>query len=119
RQRAVEIPQEQGKVLVRAAATCRVRPRGEAPRTRRAHRNPDLLERAPVIRSALVAEEPAAVGLLEREIHLEPAPVRAARIGPAALVGGYAQPGREIGRVFRLPPRAMRATVPAPFELME
>src|SRR6476620_2610415 len=104
---------------VRAAVARRVRPGGKAPCARRAYTNPDLLERAPVIRRALVAEEPAAVRLLEREVHLEAAPVRAAGIGPAALVVVDAIPGPQVRRVRRVPPRAVRAVPPAPDELPE
>src|SRR5512133_3934779 len=107
------------KALVRAAVTRCVRPRRKAPRARRAHRDPDLLERAPVIRRALVTEEPAAVRLLEREVHLEAAPVRAAGIGPAALVAVNAEQGLVIRGVRRVPPRAVRAVPPAPNELPE
>src|SRR5262249_26971539 len=103
-----------GKTLVQAAVTCRVRPRRIAAGVRGAHRDPDLLECAPVIRGSLVAEEPAAVGLLEREVHLEPAPVRAAGIGPAALVPVDAQPVPEARRVLRVPPRLVCAVLPAP-----
>src|SRR6476661_6147228 len=107
------------KELVRAAVTRRVRPGGKAPRARRAYPDPDLLERAPVIRRALVAKEPAAVRLLEREVHLEAAPVRAAGIGPAALVVVDAVPGPHVRWVRRLPPRAVCAVPPAPDELPE
>src|SRR5215471_6107970 len=80
-----------------------------------ANRRPDLLERAPVIRRALVAEEPAAVGLLEPDVHLEPAVVGSARIRPTALVAVDAEPVAEIWRVRRPQPRPMGAVPPAPF----
>ena len=111
--------QEQGKALVQTAVTRRARPRRVAAYARCAHRDPDLLERAPVIRRALVAEEPAAVGALEREIHLEAAPVRAARIGPAALVAVDAEPAPKRGRVLRTPPRPVRAVSPVAGDLPE
>src|SRR5689334_17428486 len=109
----------QEKTLVHAAATRRVRPRRKPPRACGAYRDPYLLECAPVVRRALVGEEPAPVGLLEREIHLEPAPVRAAGIGPAALVTVNAEPGLKIGRVGGLPPRVVRAMPPTPFDPMQ
>src|SRR3954470_12297387 len=105
-----------GKTLVHAAITSSVRPRREPAGPRCAHRDPDLLERAPVIRRAFVAKEPAAVRLLEREVHLEPAPVGAAGIGPAALVLVDAQPGPEIRWVARAPPRSVCDVPPAPLE---
>src|SRR4029077_12594739 len=92
---------ERKNALVRAAVACGIRPRGEAAGVRGAHGDPDLLERAPVIRRALVAEEPAAVGALERVIHLEAAPVRAAGIRPASFVAVDAHPVPELGRVVR------------------
>jgi len=107
------------KALVRAAVTRRVRPWRKTPCARRAHADPDLLERAPVIRRALVVEEPAAVRLLEREVHLEAAPVRAPGIGPAALVVVDAIPGPQVRRVRRVPPSAVRAVPPAPDKLPE
>src|SRR5438034_3088767 len=111
--------QEQGKALVQTAVTRRARPRRVAAYARCAHRDPDLLERAPVIRRALVAEEPAAVGALEREIHLEAAPVRAARIGPAALVAVDAEPAPKRGWVIRTPPGPVRAVPPVAGDLPE
>jgi hypothetical protein len=108
------MPDQQVKALVQTAVTCRARPRRIAPGVRGAHRDPDLLEWAPVIRRSLVAEEPAAVPLLEGEIHLEPAPVRAPGIGPAALVMVDAEPASEVGWMLGVPPRAMRAVLPAP-----
>src|SRR6476646_11052133 len=107
------------KELVRAAVTRCARPGGKAPRARRAYPDPDLLERAPVIRRALVVEKPAAVRLLEREVHLEAAPVRAPGIGPAALVVVDAIPGPQVRRVRRVPPSAVRAVPPAPDKLPE
>jgi hypothetical protein len=63
-----------------------------------------------------VAEEPAAVGRLEREVHLEPSPVRAARVGPASLVAVDAEPAAEPRRMLRMPPRPVRAVPPVPCE---
>src|SRR2546421_8349804 len=83
--------------LSQAAVMRRVRPRREAARAGGAHRNPDLLERAPVIRRPLVPQEPAAVRRLEGEIHLQAAPVRPAGIPPASLVVVDAEPPREMG----------------------
>jgi hypothetical protein len=105
--------------LHQAAVARGIRPRREAARVRGAHRDPDLLERAPVIRRPSVTEEPAAVRLLEREIHLEPAPVRTSRVAPTSLVAVDAEPTPEIGRMRRTPPRLVGAMPPAPFELME
>src|SRR5256885_1781355 len=65
--------------LQHAAVLRRVRPRREAATARGTDRDPDLLEWAPVVGGALVLQQPAAVRLLETEIHLEAAPVRAAR----------------------------------------
>src|SRR5690348_12611209 len=79
--------------LVDAAETRGVRPGREAARVRCPDGGPDLLERAPVIRRPFVPQQPAAVGGLEAEIHLQPAPVRAGRIRPAALVVVDAHPG--------------------------
>src|SRR5262249_54804897 len=110
---------ERKRVLVRAAIACGIRPRREATGVRGTHRNPDLLERAPVIGCALVAEEPAAVGALEGVIHLEAAPVRAAGIRPAALVAVDAHPVPELGWVVREPPGGVRTALPAPRELPE
>src|SRR5437763_3865752 len=103
-----------GKRLVHAAVTSSARPRREAAGVRGAHRHPDLLERAPVVRRALVAQEPAAVRLLERDVHLQPAPVGAAGIGPSALVAVDAEPGPEIGWVVREPARSVCNVPPAP-----
>src|SRR5436190_4401533 len=113
------MPTSREKALVRAAVTRRVRPRRKATRACRAYRDPDLLERAPVIRRAFVTEQPATVGLLEREVHLQAAPVGATRIGPAALVVVDASPSPQVRWVRRVPPRAVRAVPPAPDDLPE
>src|SRR5215475_1552419 len=86
---------------------------------RGAHCDPDLLERAPVIRRSLVAEEPAPVLLLEGEIHLQAAPVRATRVAPAPLVAVDAEPVPQQGRVLRPPPGAVSSMLPAPGDLTE
>ena len=56
--------------------------------------DPDLLERRPVVRRALAAEQLAPVGALERDVHLQPAVVRRVRVVPGALVAVDAHPGR-------------------------
>src|SRR5881227_200904 len=111
-----KVRMSRGKRLVHAAVTSSARPRREAAGVRGAHRHPDLLERAPVVRRALVAEEPAAVRLLEREVHLQPSPVGAAGIGPAALVAVDAEPGPEIRWVVRAPPRSVCDVPPTPLQ---
>src|SRR5215467_4228525 len=113
------MPSEQGETLIQTAVTRRVRPRRVTAGVRGSHRDPDLLEWAPVIGRSLVVEEPGAVGLLEGEVHLEPAPVRAAGIGPAALVTVDAEPVREARRMVRVPPRLMRTVLPAPGDALE
>jgi hypothetical protein len=103
--------------LHHAAVPRRIRPRREAAATRCAHRDPDLLEGAPVVCRPLVAEEPASVVLLEREVHLEAAPVGAPGIGPASLVAMDAEPGAELGWVLRLPPGLVGPVLPSPGEV--
>src|SRR5579862_2456230 len=102
---------------VQAAITGRIRPRRETAGVRGTHGDPDLLERAPVVGGAQVTQQPAAVRLLEGEIHLEAAPVGAAGIHPASLVAVDAHPVPELGRVLRVPPRRVRSMSPAPCEV--
>lgn len=109
----------QGKALRQTAVTGRAQPRGKAAGMRCAHRDPDLLEGTPVIRRALVAEEPGAVPLLKPQVHLEAAPIRATRIGPASLVAMDAEPGAERRWMRRAQPRPVRHVLPAPFESPE
>src|SRR5437764_8837415 len=81
----------------------RVRPRPETPALARLLRRPDLLERGPVVGRSLQSIEPAPVSLLEREAHLEPAPVRRAGVAPASLVAVDAEPVAQVRRAKRAP----------------
>jgi hypothetical protein len=65
-----------------------------------------------VVGRALVPEQPAAVGLLEAEIHLEAAPVWAARIRPAPLVVVDAEPRVEPRWMVRPPPHRVLSLPP-------
>src|SRR5262245_24508377 len=88
--------------LEQAADAARVRPRIEAAAgAERPLRDPHLLERRPVVRRALPAQEIRAVALLERQIHLQAAVVRTACIPPRALVALETAPRGGVGRVLR------------------
>src|SRR6476646_9549451 len=100
------------KLLEHAAVLRRVRPRREASTARGTDGDPDLLECAPVVGGALVSQQPAAVPLLEAEVHLEAAPVRAARVRPAPLVVVDAEPRVELRRMVRSPPGRVFALSP-------
>lgn len=107
------------KTLTHAAVIRGIRPRREAPSVRGTHGNPDLLERAPVVGGALVLEEPAPVRRLERKVHLEAAPVRAARVRPAPLIVMDAEPRVEPRRMVCPPPDRVLSPAPCVREVSE
>jgi hypothetical protein len=72
-----------------------------------------------MVRGALVPQEPAAIGGLEREIHLQATPVRAARVAPASLVAVNAEPGLEVRRMVGPPPGGVLPVPPFPRQLPE
>src|SRR5438477_13035968 len=109
--------EQEKKGLCHAAVARRVRPRREAAHAPGADGNPDLLERAPVVRRPLVAEEPASVGRLEGEVHLQAAPIGRAGIRPAPLVVMDADPSAQLGWMVRAPPGPVLPAMPAPREL--
>src|SRR4051812_36141379 len=96
-----------------AAVPRRVRPGIETPARGRLFRDPDLLERRPVVGRPLRPEQPAAVRGLEPVVHLQPAPEGCAGIGPAALEAVDAHERRVVRRVLRLPPRRAGKPLPA------
>src|SRR5690348_8625249 len=115
-----KVPICRTKLRLRHAAEMRsVRPRREAADAPGADRDPDLLERAPVVGGSLVLQEPAAVPGLEGVVHLQAAPVGAPGIGPAAFVVVDAKPAPQPGWMIRLPPRPVLAPLPRPRELLE
>src|SRR5436190_7345554 len=63
--------------------------------------DPDLLERRPVVGRPFRAQQPAAVALLEAEVHLEPAEVRASAVRPARLVPMDTKPRCQVRRAMR------------------
>src|SRR5205823_1294989 len=89
-----------------------VRPRPKPPAPQRFFRRPDLLERGPMVGSSLLAQEPPRVGVLEAEVHLEAAVVRAAGVRPAALVAMDTKECPEMRRVFRPPVDHVGAVLP-------
>src|SRR6266568_2420624 len=94
-----------------------VRPGPKTPASERILGRPDLLERRPVIRRALVEVEPRAVGALEAEVHLQAAVVRGTRIGPAPLVAVDAEPLPQMRRMLGPETRRVRAPEPEPDRL--
>ena len=109
----------QKTLLVHAAVVRSAWPGREAAQAPCAHRGPDLLEWAPVVRRPPVAGEPAAVGRLEGEVHLQAAVVGAVRIGPASLVAVDAGPSLQLGRVVGSPPGCMLTAAPQASEVRE
>src|SRR4051812_5291077 len=95
-----------------AAVPRRIRPGIETPALRRLFRHPDLLERRPVVGRALRPKERPAVGGLEADVHLQAAVVRAAAVGPAALVAVDAEELPEMRRSLRLPVGACGPPLP-------
>ena len=80
--------------LDQAAVAGGVRPRVEAaPAPVRALGDPHLLDRRPVVRCALAAQELGAVLALEADVHLQAAVVAVAGVRPPALARGCARSG--------------------------
>src|SRR5665647_2123629 len=100
------------KPLEQAAEPRGVRPGPETPARERFLRRPDLLERRPVVGRSLAGVEPAAVALLEAEVHLEPAVVRRAGVRPAGLVVVDAEELAQMGRVLGASVRLRRPLPP-------
>src|ERR1700681_4855807 len=94
------------------ARPCGVRPGPETPALEGFLRHPDLLQRRPVVGRPLQPVDPAPVPLLEGEVHLEPAPVRAADVVPGALVVVVAHPLAHMGRTLRAPVRSECSPLP-------
>src|SRR4029453_14645578 len=74
--------------------------------------DPHLLERRPVVGRTPRAQERPAVGRLELAVHLQPAVVRSARVGPGGLGAVDAEPLRLVRRGQRLELRAHGALSP-------
>src|SRR4051812_25745678 len=85
-----------------------IRPGPETPASEGSFRRPDLLERRPVVGRALVPEEPGSVMALERDAHLQAAPVGVAGVRPAPLVAVDAEPIPQVRRVLGPNPRRFR-----------
>src|SRR5207248_11361471 len=91
-----------GLSLNQSAIARRIRLREEpASAAIRLLRHPDLLERRPVVGSALAEQESAAVRPLQGEVHLRPAVVRGAAVVPRAFVVVDAEEGRLVRRMSR------------------
>src|ERR1700675_1735519 len=75
-------------------------------------RGPHLLERRPVVRRPLAGEEPAAVGALEPDIHLQAAVVRRIRVGPRTFIAVDAEPLTLVRRILGPCPSLRRDALP-------
>src|SRR2546421_8097945 len=96
-----------------AAEPRRVRPGPVTPAPGGFFRRPDLLERRPVVGRPLRPQEPAGIGLLKAEVHLEAAVVGPAAVRPAPLVVMDAEERRLVRRVL-CPPPGPRPPAPPP-----
>src|ERR1051325_5167379 len=97
-----------------AAEARGIRPRRVAPPAMRMLGDPHLLERRPVVRPASAQQQARRVRAHEAAIHLQSAPVRIARVPPAALVAMDAKPPAAMRRMRSQPADTASLTAPVP-----